>query len=85
MVLLGAAPRIQIIGAEWDFEGSGKFTAAKSIKDSSEGQVHLSMSHAFSRAGVYFTTLRAISQRDGYASTPYARIQNLDRVRIVVK
>ena len=29
--------------------------------------------------------LRAVSQRDGDARTPYARIQNLGRVRVLVK
>jgi hypothetical protein len=29
--------------------------------------------------------LRATSQREGDAKTPYARIQNLGRVRVVVK
>jgi hypothetical protein len=41
--------------------------------------------HAFAKPGTYFATLRAISQRQGDAKTPYARIQNLARVRVVVK
>lgn len=75
----------KIIGAEWDFEDRGKFAPAKSLKSSLGGQVHLRMTHAFSKPGTYFTTLRVISQREGDKSTPYARIQNLDRVRVVVK
>lgn len=35
--------------------------------------------------GTYFTTVRVISQREGDADTPYTRIQNLDRVWVVVE
>jgi len=33
----------------------------------------------------YFPVLRATSQREGDFQTPYARVQNLGRVRVVVK
>jgi len=75
----------KIIAAEWDFEGDGKFAVPQAIKISSGKQVRLNMTHAFAKPGTYFTTLRAISQRNGDQNTPYARIQNLDRVRVVVK
>ena len=39
----------------------------------------------FEKPGTYFVALRAISQRQGDKTTPYARIQNMDRVRVVVK
>ena len=79
----------KIIAAEWDFEGDGKFAVAQDVEDSditaSGNQVHLTMTHAFPKPGTYFTTLRAVSQRDGDKNTPYTRIQNLDRVRVIVK
>ena len=79
----------KIIAAEWDFEGDGKFAVTQDLKDSditaSGNQVHLTMTHAFPKPGTYFTTLRAVSQRDGDKNTPYTRIENLDRVRVVVK
>jgi hypothetical protein len=79
----------KIIAAEWDFEGDGKFAVTQDIKDSditaSGNQVRLTMTHTFPKPGTYFTTLRAVSQRDGEKNTPYTRIQNLDRVRVVVK
>ena len=74
----------KVIGAEWDFEGNGTFGSAQEIK-ASGNKVSVSMSHRFTKPGTYFVTLRAISQRDGDTKTPYARIQNLDRVRVVVK
>jgi hypothetical protein len=41
--------------------------------------------YTFSRSGTYFPTLRGVSDRQGDAKTTYARIQNLGRVRVVVK
>jgi hypothetical protein len=40
--------------------------------------------HVFEAPGTYFPALRAVSQRQGDRATPYARVQNLDRVRVVV-
>ena len=74
----------KIVSAEWDLEGDGKFAAAQEIKNPSN-KVSVSMSHRFARPGTYFVTLLVASQRDGDAQTPYARIQNLARVRVVVK
>ncbi|HAK79465.1 MAG TPA: hypothetical protein DCM71_21795 [Runella sp.] len=79
----------KIVSAEWDFEDRGTFpikTAPKDFKVSkSEGQVTLTTTYTFSKSGTYFPTLRVASQRQGDAQTPFTRIQNLDRVRVVVK
>ncbi len=48
-------------------------------------RVTLKTTHTFSKPGTYFPTLRAVSHRQGDAKTPYARIQNLGRVRVVVR
>ncbi len=47
--------------------------------------VTLKVTHTFSKPGTYFSVLRAASQREADSQTPYARIQNLARVRVVVK
>ena len=79
----------KIVSAEWDFEDRGTFpikTAPKDFKVSkSEGQVTLTTTYTFSKSGTYFPTLRVASQRQGDVQTPFTRIQNLDRVRVVVK
>jgi hypothetical protein len=79
----------KIVGAEWDFDGKGSFPVVQEIKQSditgSGGRVSLTISHAFSKPGTYFPALRATSQRQGDATTPFARIYNLGRVRVVVK
>ena len=79
----------KVVAAEWDFEGQGTFPIAQNIENSdsksSGARVCLTMSHAFPKPGTYFPVLRATSQRDGDEHTPYARIHNLARVRVVVK
>lgn len=77
----------QIVSAEWDFEGEGKFSTAAKLPGSGKNasRVSLKATHKFHKSGTYFITLRGTSQRQGDAKTPYARIQNLDRVRVVVK
>jgi hypothetical protein len=77
----------KILTTRWDFDGSGSFAQAGAFipvdKTGSRGQVKTS--HTFDKPGTYFVTLRVASQREGDPKTPYARIQNLDRVRVVVK
>jgi hypothetical protein len=41
--------------------------------------------HTFTPSGTYFPVLRVASERNGNAETLFAKIQNLDRVRVVVK
>jgi hypothetical protein len=77
----------KVVAAEWDFEGdgtfpvSGKFNAA----DKTSSRVTIKATYTFSKPGTYFPNLRVASQRMGDAKTPYTRIQNLDRVRVVVQ
>jgi hypothetical protein len=47
--------------------------------------IEVSFTRVFTKPGTYFPALRGISQREGDARTPYARLQNLGRVRVVVK
>jgi hypothetical protein len=75
-----------VVGAEWDFEGAGDYPVAEKFNGANSSPLAtVKASYAFSKAGTYFPTLRATSQREGNATTPYARVQNLDRVRVVVK
>jgi len=71
----------------WNFVKSGVFpVAAKwTAVDQSGSRVKLITTYKFAKAGTYFPALRVASQRRGDARTPFTRIQNLDRVRIVVK
>jgi hypothetical protein len=71
----------KVVSAEWDFEGTGTFTA---VEVAPGERVTLSASHAYPRPGTYFAVLRVGAHREGDAATPYGRVLNLARARIVV-
>lgn len=77
----------RVVAAEWDFEGAGNFPVVEQLTrpDASGTRVTLKAVHTFSQSGTYFPALRATSQRQGDAKSPFARIRNLGRVRVVVK
>ena len=74
-----------IVGVEWDFEGAGDFPVIEVLEDTSSTRLRVETSYTFSTPGTYFPAVRASTQREGNPSTPYARIQNLARVRVVVR
>lgn len=49
------------------------------------GRVKVKITRTYSQPGTYFPTLRASSQREGDSNTPFARIDNIGRARVVVK
>jgi hypothetical protein len=75
-----------VVRAEWDFEGAGDYPMVETFSESNLrlSSLTLKTTYAFSRPGTYFPVLRVASQRQGDGETPFARIQNLDRVRVVV-
>ena len=74
----------KVVAAEWDFEGLGNYPDNAKI-DIPEALVSLSATFIFAKPGTYFPVLRATSQRQGDMQTPYGRIQNLARVRVLVR
>jgi hypothetical protein len=74
-----------VVGAEWDFEGTGDYPVVETLKDTKAARVTLTRTQAFSKPGTYFPVVRVASQRQGDAKTPYTRALNLARVRVVVK
>jgi len=73
-----------LVAGEWDYEGRGNFVNIGPLRDF-KTTVTLKSRHAYSQPGIFFATFRATLQREGDVKTPYARIQNLGRVRVVVK
>jgi hypothetical protein len=75
-----------VVHAEWDFEGDGDFPEVQEFgdTDSAYSELRVTARHAFSQPGTYLPALRATSQRQGDAKTPFGRVQNLGRVRVVV-
>jgi hypothetical protein len=86
-VILRATARVpedtgSIVSMEWDFEGTGQFSLIERI-DIAEF-VDVERRYSYLQDGTYFPTVRVVAHRDGDPSSPYARIQNLARVRVVV-
>ena len=77
----------KVVSAEFDFEGAGTFpvTAKFVATDKTGSHVTVKAIYSFRRKGTYFPVLRVASQRQGDATTPYTRVQNLDRVRVIVR
>jgi hypothetical protein len=73
-----------IVTAEWDFEGAGDFPQPTEGLDGSARHLRVATSHAFSEPGTYYPALRVASHRQGDVETPFARVLNLGRVRVVV-
>jgi hypothetical protein len=77
-----------VIAAEWDFEGSGDYPLhepAFGAQGSAISRVTVTASYAFNQPGTYFPVLRITSQRQGDPATPFGRVRNLSRVRVVVQ
>jgi hypothetical protein len=74
-----------VVAAEWDFEGVGNYPVTATLTDTKSSRVAVKTTYSFSKPGTYFPVLRVVAQREGDPKTPYARVQNLDRVRVVVK
>jgi hypothetical protein len=73
-----------IIGVAWDFDGSGKFAFEHDGIDGSSASVKLATTHTFDTPRTYFPAVRVISERDGHVNAKLGRMENLDRVRVVV-
>lgn len=73
-----------VVSARWDFEGVGTYPDTAELGDPTSETVHVTTTHAFSKRGTYFPTLRVAAQRERNPSTPFARSLNFSRVRVVV-
>lgn len=74
----------QVVALEWDFEGAGNYPVALNL-DAPEQRLQVTHTHCFTERGTWFPVLRATSQREGDGTTPYGRIRNIARVRVVVQ
>ncbi|TGD71951.1 hypothetical protein E4634_16590 [Mangrovimicrobium sediminis] len=77
----------EIVAAQWDLDGSGNFAERAELPAGAlpRNRFELEKTVSFDSPGTYFPVLRVASQRNGDAATPFARVQNLARVRVVVK
>jgi hypothetical protein len=71
----------KIVATEWDCDGDGSYTPVSvSVPKST---LRVSSVCSYSKPGTYYPALKVTSERDGKLG-PFARVQNLDRVRVVV-
>jgi hypothetical protein len=73
-----------VVAAEWDYEGDGDFPETDPAIDGSLSRAVVHGRHVFTAPGTYFPSLRITAHRNSDPDTPYARVQNLGRVRVVV-
>jgi hypothetical protein len=71
-----------IVTMEWDFDGAGSFPTTETFDVAD--RVEVEHRHSFVVPGTYFPTVRVAAHRAGDSRSPYARVQNLARVRVVV-
>lgn len=74
-----------IVQAAWDMDGSGQFARSAALPTRHRSRARIRTTVSYDRPGTYFPTLKVEAERNGDASSPYARIQNIGRVRVVVE
>lgn len=72
-----------IVGIEWNPLGNKDFQAAP-LSGPLQQRLEVSRTVTYPSSGTYFAELRVIAQRGGDARDPFARVENLGRVRVVV-
>jgi hypothetical protein len=70
-----------IVSVEWDLDQAGLFPIREPVTPGA--RVVVERRHAFATPGTHFPTVRVVAHRDADAASPYARIQNLARARVV--
>jgi hypothetical protein len=73
----------QIISAEWDYDGGGAFVDIDSFTDAATKRT-VKRTYAFDKPGSYIVAVRVTVQRKDAVGTPFAKIINLGRARVVV-
>lgn len=72
----------EVVSVEWDWRGTGRYVEVNF--EPSESTIKVRGTFRYCRPGTYIPNVRVTVQRDGDADTPYARVRNLGRARIVV-
>ncbi len=75
----------EVVALAWDFGGDTPFPDTQVIAEGDRRSPRPATTHRFDTPGTYFVTLRAEVQRDGDTATPFTRIRNLGRARVVVR
>ncbi|MCU1345275.1 MAG: hypothetical protein JWL70_1541, partial [Acidimicrobiia bacterium] len=73
-----------IIGAKWDFDGSGTYPFVHSEIDGTSTEIKLSTTYTWDKPGTYFATVMVESNREGDVNATARRLPNVASARIVV-
>jgi hypothetical protein len=74
-----------LVGIEWDLDGTGAYAVKSQLADTTSPRAEVTLTLRFDKPGTYFPAVRASAHREGRADTPFGRVQNLARVRVVVR
>ncbi|ABW11005.1 conserved hypothetical protein [Parafrankia sp. EAN1pec] len=74
----------KIIKVERDFDGTGRYPEHSEL-DKIDRAARLTIAHTFTRPGTFFPVVRVTSERNGDPKAPFGLVQNLARVRVVVR
>jgi len=72
-----------VVAMAWDFDGSGRFAEVETV--AAAPRVVVERRRSYAGPGTIFPVVRVVAQRDGDAAGPFGRLQNLARVRVVVR
>jgi hypothetical protein len=71
-----------VVGLEWDFDGAGLFPLRERVEAAE--RIDVKRRWTAPGPGTYFPVVRVVAQREGDGDSPYARVRNVARVRVVV-
>ena len=72
----------KITSAAWDFDGDGTYDPARI--GAAKGRKILVGAHRFTKPGTYFVSVKVTSSRTG-SKRDVVQVENLDRVRVIVR
>ena len=71
-----------VVSVEWDFESTGSYPVRSDVAGATP--IDVAETHTYTQPGTHFAVVRVTARRDGDAHSPFRRIQNVARARIVV-
>ena len=74
-----------VVAVEFDFLGDGDFPHRVESIDGTLPCLEVAASFRFEVPGTYFSCMRVTSHRNSDLESPYARVQNIARVRVIVE
>jgi hypothetical protein len=72
----------KIVQAEWDFTGAGVYEDVP--VRSPQPAISTRGRHVYTEPGTYIVSVKVTAERSGDASAQFARVENIERVRVIV-